>query len=97
MEVITMDVFMVYLFIATATPLFLWIEHRKWAVAHIPFVIALWGAFIYYVVVPELGGWGHVTLWSLLVANFAFAHLAAFYLYATPYLRKQREKRLIKS
>ncbi|MHC8522954.1 spore morphogenesis/germination protein YwcE [Rossellomorea sp. H39__3] len=55
------------------------------------------GAFIYYVVVPELGGWGHVTLWSLLVANFAFAHLAAFYLYATPYLRKQREKRLIKS
>ncbi|MHC8522955.1 spore morphogenesis/germination protein YwcE [Rossellomorea sp. H39__3] len=42
MEVIKMDVFMVYLFIATATPLFLWIEHRKWAVAHIPFVIALW-------------------------------------------------------
>ncbi|UXH43706.1 spore morphogenesis/germination protein YwcE [Rossellomorea vietnamensis] len=88
-----MDVFLVYLFVATATPLFLWVEHRKWAVLHIPFVIALWSVFIYYVAVPELGGWGHVTLWSLFVANLAFAHIAAFMLYAVPFIQKQRKKK----
>ena len=88
-----MDVFLVYLFVATATPLFLWVEHRKWAVLHIPFVIALWSVFIYYVAVPELGGWGHVTLWSLFVANLAFAHVAAFMLYALPFIQKQRKKK----
>jgi Spore morphogenesis and germination YwcE len=87
-----MDMFMVYLFVATATPLFLWIEHRKWALIHIPFLLALWAIFIYYVAVPEMGGWGHVTFWSLFVFNFAFAHLAAFWLYAAPYLKKHRKK-----
>ncbi|WP_433745579.1 spore morphogenesis/germination protein YwcE [Falsibacillus pallidus] len=88
-----MDVFMVYLFVATATPLFLWAEHKKWAIVHSPFVIALWASFIYYVAVPDMGTLGHIVLWTLFIANFLYAHVAAIYLYAAPFLREQKLKR----
>ena len=88
-----MDVFMIYLFVATATPLFLWAEHKKWAIIHLPFVLALWVSFLYFVSVPAMGTLGHVILWSLFITNFVYAHVAAIYLYAAPFIRDQREKR----
>ncbi|MGD6840823.1 spore morphogenesis/germination protein YwcE [Bacillus thuringiensis] len=34
-------------------------------------------------------------MWSLFVANLAFAHIAAFMLYALPFIQKQRKKKSI--
>ncbi len=37
-----MDLFFAYMFVASATPLFLWLEHRKIAVLSIPFIVVMW-------------------------------------------------------
>ncbi|QPC47783.1 spore morphogenesis/germination protein YwcE [Mangrovibacillus cuniculi] len=85
-----MDVFVLYLCIATATPLFMWKEHRKMAIIHIPFIIGLWVGFGYYLASEQITLMGHIGVWSMILINFIFAHVAAYVLYASPFLKKMK-------
>ncbi|MFY4776081.1 spore morphogenesis/germination protein YwcE [Metabacillus sp. RGM 3146] len=84
-----MDVFVVYLFIITATPLFLWIERRRLAIFHIPFIAGIWAYFILYLT-GALDSMNHIILNTFFVANVLFAHISAFLIYAYPAIKKAR-------
>ncbi|KMM36487.1 spore morphogenesis/germination protein YwcE [Guptibacillus hwajinpoensis] len=83
-----MDVYMVYLFVITATPLFLWQDYRKLALAHIPFIVTIWALLIFYIgggMTPA----AHTLFISLFVINVLFAHLAAYLIFARPFLKER--------
>lgn len=84
-----MSIFMIYLFVATATPLFLWIEKRKMALWHLPFLVLMWVAFILYI---SNGANPFVQLFFfvLFIGNVIFAHIAAFLLYAAPFFEHRK-------
>ncbi|MCA0988837.1 spore morphogenesis/germination protein YwcE [Guptibacillus algicola] len=91
-----MDVFMVYLFVITATPLFLWKDYRKLAYVHIPFIIANWALLIFYIgggMTPA----ANTIFISLFVINVLFAHLAAFLLFALPIIRERAAAKKVSS
>ncbi|EIT87351.1 protein required for proper spore morphogenesis and germination [Fictibacillus macauensis ZFHKF-1] len=88
-----MDVYVVYLFVATATPLFLWQDHRKLAMIQIPFIAILWG-FVGFYLAGALNAEMHLLFNILFVTNVVFAHVAAFKIYAIPFIRREREKRM---
>ncbi|SHE39777.1 holin, BSH family [Seinonella peptonophila] len=86
-----MSIFMIYLFVATATPLFLWIEKRKIALWHLPFLVLMWVYFILYIS-DQLGSVGQFIFFTLFIGNVIFAHIAAFLLYASPLLASRNHK-----
>ncbi len=79
-----MDVFFVYLLFASATPLFLWVEKRKWAIISIPFVIALWVGFAFYVTADHLTTMDHTMILTIFIINAIIAHIAALALMVGP-------------
>lgn len=95
-DVLLMGVFALYLFIATATPLFLWTEHRKLVYMQLPFLIALWSTVVLYFVFPE-STLLVVILSALFVGNILFSHYAAFMIYVYPAFLKERNKRKLGS
>ncbi|MBA4493180.1 spore morphogenesis/germination protein YwcE [Paenactinomyces guangxiensis] len=86
-----MSVFMVYLFVASATPLFLWTERRRLALLHLPFIVAMWVYFILYVT-TELSVWSHLLFGIIFIGNIIFAHVAAFLIFASPVLERRHRK-----
>ncbi|WP_170006476.1 spore morphogenesis/germination protein YwcE [Bacillus fonticola] len=87
-----MDVFVMYLFIATATPLFIWTEHRKLVYLQAPFLIALWTFIAIYLVIPE-STLVLAALWILFLGNVVFAHIAAWVLYLYPAFKREQLRR----
>ncbi|WP_349408926.1 spore morphogenesis/germination protein YwcE [Pseudalkalibacillus sp. SCS-8] len=75
-----MSVFLVYLLVATATPLFLWPERKKLAIFQIPFILCMWLYVVLYLSF-ELSTLVHIILGSIFVANVIFAHVAAFLIF----------------
>lgn len=88
-----MSVFMIYLFVATATPLFLWMEKRKMALWHLPFLALMWVAFILYISNRALP-FVEPFFFVLFIGNVIYAHIAAFLLYASPYLKQRKHRTL---
>ncbi|MGG1572857.1 spore morphogenesis/germination protein YwcE [Fictibacillus sp. NRS-1165] len=87
-----MDVYVVYLFVATATPLFLWHDHRKLALWQIPFIAIMW-LYVGLFLAGDLNPLAHLLFNIVFVANVVFAHVAAFKIYAIPFIQREREKR----
>lgn len=83
-----MGVFFFYMFVASATPLFLWIEHHKIAVASIPGIFAMWILGAIYMINPTwwLEAWFIFTF----AVHVILAHYAAFVLYGMPYIKSKR-------
>ncbi|MCA0993099.1 spore morphogenesis/germination protein YwcE [Pseudalkalibacillus hwajinpoensis] len=84
-----MDVYMVYLFVITATPLFLWQDYKKLAFVHMPFIVAIWALLIFYI-----GGGmtpvAHTLFITLFAINVLFAHIAAYLIFARPFLKERQ-------
>ncbi|MGM7703198.1 spore morphogenesis/germination protein YwcE [Pseudalkalibacillus sp. Hm43] len=85
-----MDVFLVYLLVASATPLFLWHDKKKLAMIQIPFIMCMWLYVILYLSF-ELSILVHIILGSIFVANVIFAHVAAFMIFTTHVLKKAKK------
>ncbi|TSB45139.1 spore morphogenesis/germination protein YwcE [Alkalicoccobacillus porphyridii] len=83
-----MGVFFFYMFVASATPLFLWIEYHKIAVASIPGIFAMWILGSIYIISPSwwLEAWFIFTF----AVNVILAHWAAIVLYGMPFIRARR-------
>ncbi|MGP4081721.1 spore morphogenesis/germination protein YwcE [Bacillus sp. Marseille-Q3570] len=75
-----MDVFLVYLLVASATPLFLWQDRKKLAILQIPFILCMWLYVVLYLSF-DLSMLTHIVLGSIFVANVIFAHVAAFMIF----------------
>lgn len=43
-----MDMFFAYLLVASATPLFIWLDNKKVALSAIPPIILMWVFFFFY-------------------------------------------------
>ncbi|GAF23400.1 MULTISPECIES: spore morphogenesis/germination protein YwcE [Shouchella] len=87
-----MDMFFAYMFVASATPLFLWLEHRKIAISSIPFILIMWLLAIAFLFEGFLF---HITESTFVVAvlvNVVIAHIAAFILYASPLLMSKTKQ-----
>ncbi|QDI92677.1 spore gernimation protein [Salicibibacter halophilus] len=78
-----MGIFFLYLFIASATPLFLWKEKRKLALASLPLLIAMWVLSGFYVT-DSLSSAAHTFFMVLFSFNVLMAHVAAIVLYVKP-------------
>ncbi|MFC7373557.1 spore morphogenesis/germination protein YwcE [Fictibacillus iocasae] len=85
-----MDVFVLYLFIATATPLFLWTESKKMAIMQMPFIAVIWLYAILHMTNADLSPMMHTMFISIFVANVIFAHIAAVLIFAGPYFKKKK-------
>jgi hypothetical protein len=85
-----MDVFMVYLFVATATPLFLWNDSRKLALWQTPFIALLWTYVVLYMTNDSLSLFVHSFFITVFIANVVFAHYAAYIVWGRPYLAKRK-------
>nr|MDF9460352.1 spore morphogenesis/germination protein YwcE [Bacillus pumilus] len=83
-----MDMFFAYLCIATATPLFLWLENRKIALASIPPIMIMWIFFGLYMT-SSLSPAGHTFMIAFFAINVILAHIAAFLIYGLPFIRKR--------
>ena len=86
-----MSIFLSYLFVATATPLFLWIEKRNWAPWQMPFLILLWVFFGLYIS-TDLSLAARTLFIILFIGNVLFAHIAAFSLWVPPLLERRKQK-----
>ncbi|SDB91827.1 spore morphogenesis/germination protein YwcE [Shouchella lonarensis] len=88
-----MDLFFAYMLVASATPLFLWLEHRKIAFMSIPFILIMWGLFASFLMefTPQ------TTFVVAFLLNVLIAHVAAFLLYTYPYLQKRKVRTTIRS
>jgi hypothetical protein len=84
---------MIYLFVATATPLFLWIEKRKMALWHLPFLALMWIGFILYIS-NHAHPFVEPFFFVLFIGNVIYAHIAAFLLYASPFLQQRKHRTL---
>jgi hypothetical protein len=85
-----MDVFMVYLFVATATPLFLWNDSRKLALLQVPFIALLWTYVVLFMANSQLNLFVHAFFITVFIANVFFAHYAAYVVWGRPYLAKRK-------
>lgn len=88
-----MSVFVIYLFVASTTPLFLWTERRKLALMQLPFIPVMWVYFILYVT-AELSMLAHIVFGAIFIGNVIFAHVAAFLIYAGPALERRKMKQI---
>ncbi|MFB4211256.1 spore morphogenesis/germination protein YwcE [Shouchella sp. JSM 1781072] len=87
-----MDMFFAYMFVASATPLFLWLEHRKIAITSIPFILIMWTLAVGFLFDGFLF---HITESTFVVAvliNVVIAHAAAFILYASPHVANKTKR-----
>ncbi|QQK75471.1 spore gernimation protein [Salicibibacter cibarius] len=78
-----MGVFFLYLFIASATPLFLWKEKRWLALASLPLLIVMWimsGFYVANMLTPA----AHTFFMILFSFNVLLAHVGAIILYVKP-------------
>ncbi|MDA7025302.1 spore morphogenesis/germination protein YwcE [Bacillus sp. CLL-7-23] len=82
-----MDMFFAYLLIASATPLFLWLDNKKVALSSIPPIMLMWGFFFFYMT-NRLSPTGHSLMVVLFILNVIIAHIAAFFIYGLPLIRK---------
>ncbi|MBB6448195.1 hypothetical protein HNR44_000144 [Geomicrobium halophilum] len=78
-----MDIFFLYLFIASATPVFMWIEKRWLAIVSLPFLIVMWIMSGFYVM-DMLTPMTHAIFMIIVTFNVLVAHVAAFILYVRP-------------
>ncbi|MGC4376940.1 spore morphogenesis/germination protein YwcE [Fictibacillus sp. Mic-4] len=84
-----MDVFVVYLLVATATPLFLWEHSKKLALAQLPFIACIWAYFILYFT-TTIGTTAHILFGIVFAANIIFAHIAAYLIYIAPAIKRKK-------
>jgi hypothetical protein len=84
-----MDMFFAYLMLASATPLFLWLENKKIAISSIPPIILMWIFFGLYLT-SSLSPTGHSLMIALFAINVIVAHIAIFILYGLPLIKKYR-------
>ncbi|MDA1476773.1 spore morphogenesis/germination protein YwcE [Bacillus changyiensis] len=82
-----MDMFFGYLLIASATPLFLWLDNKKVALSSIPPIMLMWVFFFFYMT-NKLSPTGHSLMVILFTLNVIIAHIAAFFIYGLPLIRK---------
>jgi hypothetical protein len=86
-----MDVFLVYLLVASVTLLFLWKERKKLAIIQIPFILCMW-LYVVLCLSFELSMLVHIIiLGSIFVANVIFAHVAAFIIFTTHVFKKTKK------
>lgn len=64
--------------LASVTPLFLWIEHRKMALIQLPLLIGMWGFFIVEFAAFQVTGVTYAFLLSVFILNVAYAHVALY-------------------
>ncbi|MDQ0206198.1 spore morphogenesis/germination protein YwcE [Alkalicoccobacillus murimartini] len=92
-----MGIFFFYMFVASATPLFLWLEHHKIAVASIPGIFLMWILGSIYIISPSI--WIEATFIVTFAVNVMLAHYAAIVLYGMPLFKQKRllrnSKRLV--
>ncbi|AGN38354.1 spore morphogenesis/germination protein YwcE [Bacillus sp. GM2] len=86
-----MDMFFAYLLIASATPLFLWLDNKKVAISSIPPIILMWVFFFFYMT-SSLSPTGHSLMIVLFILNVVIAHVAAFIIYGLPLIRKHMSR-----
>lgn len=86
-----MDVFMVYLLVASATPLFLWVERRKLALLQLPFIALMWVYSVLYMT-TDLSMWSYSLFAALFIGNVLFAHYAAFLIFIAPAVKQLKNK-----
>ncbi|KYC98788.1 hypothetical protein B425_3251 [Bacillus amyloliquefaciens] len=72
-----MDMFFAYLLVASATPLFIWLDNKKVALSAIPPIILMW-VFFYFYATSSLSPLGHTLMIILFAVNVIVAHIAAF-------------------
>ena len=82
-----MDMFFAYLLIASATPLFLWLDNKKVAISSIPPII-----FFFFYMTSSLSPTGHSLMIALFILNVVIAHVAAFIIYGLPLIRKHMSR-----
>ncbi|BAB05787.1 spore morphogenesis/germination protein YwcE [Halalkalibacterium halodurans] len=82
-----MDLFFAYMLVASATPLFLWLEHRKIALTSIPFIIIMWVLALSHMFEGFLFDLHHSVFLTAFFVNVIIAHFAALVLYAYPHIR----------
>ncbi|ALA54982.1 spore morphogenesis/germination protein YwcE [Shouchella clausii] len=87
-----MDLFFAYMFVASATPLFLWLEHRKIALASIPFIIVMWVLALAHIFDGFLFDLHHSAFVTAFLINVFIAHFAALVLYVYPHLRSKSRR-----
>ncbi|MCY8023819.1 spore morphogenesis/germination protein YwcE [Bacillus sonorensis] len=86
-----MDMFFAYLLIASATPLFLWLDNKKVALSSIPPIILMWVFFFFYMT-SSLTPTGHSLMIALFIINVIIAHIAAFLIYGLPLIKKRMNR-----
>ncbi|WP_198863938.1 spore morphogenesis/germination protein YwcE [Bacillus velezensis] len=86
-----MDMFFAYLLVASATPLFIWLDNKKVALSAIPPIILMW-VFFYFYATSSLSPLGHTLMIILFAVNVIVAHIAAFIIYGLPRLRRRRSQ-----
>ncbi|UOQ45986.1 spore morphogenesis/germination protein YwcE [Halobacillus salinarum] len=85
-----MDVILVYVLLASMTPLFLWMDHRKLAIVQMPFIVAMWAYFVIEFGALEVGAFAYRALLTLFAANIILAHYAMYLvLYKDVKIRKR--------
>ncbi|GAF13873.1 hypothetical protein JCM19046_4430 [Bacillus sp. JCM 19046] len=87
-----MDLFFAYMFVASATPLFLWLEHRKIALLSVPFIFVMWALAISFLFEGFMFHISESTFIAGFLINVLIAHVAAFILYASPYYQAKSKK-----
>ncbi|ASB86912.1 spore morphogenesis/germination protein YwcE [Bacillus sonorensis] len=86
-----MDMFFAYLLIASATPLFIWLDNKKVALSSIPPIILMWVFFFFYMT-SSLTPTGHSLMIALFIINVIIAHIAAFLIYGLPLIKKRMNR-----
>ncbi|MFQ3544816.1 spore morphogenesis/germination protein YwcE [Halobacillus rhizosphaerae] len=85
-----MDVILVYVFLASMTPLFLWMDHRKLALIQLPLIVGMWAYFVVEFGQLQLGAFGYWALLIIFSANILLAHYAMYLvLYKDVRIRKR--------
>ncbi|WP_078390965.1 spore morphogenesis/germination protein YwcE [Shouchella patagoniensis] len=87
-----MDLFFAYMFVASATPLFLWLEHRKIAMLSIPFIVVMWLLSIAFLFEGFMFHINESAFITAFLVNVVIAHIAAFILYASPHIQTKTKQ-----
>ena len=74
-----MDVMMVYMLFASVTPLFLWIQYKKFAIGQFPFIIGMWVYFVFLYSAMDVNSLVYNLFLGIFIINILYAHIA-FYL-----------------
>jgi len=70
-----MDVLMVYALFATFTPLFLWIEFRKMAIAQLPLIVGMWSYLVIEIGSLAVNPFVYGLSLTFLIVNILYAHI----------------------